>query len=265
MAGFLNDIGNNLGLSAGLGFGGGREEPTETATSSALPTGTRSADATSISASSVATSIPVIDKRSAFINGNFDQAPETFATPSPNTTFLVGGQLSSQTTFVTSTLSSSSLTESIATSLGLSSSTPSLPSSASPLTPTPDATTTRIVIPTSPAATTPAAVANGNDNQIIQDQTSGSNSSSGLPVAAIAGIAGGVGGLVVLVSILFVLHRVWRKRRNGGDEPAGGLDQMYDTGRAEGFSSTDKLVRWNKGLSEYHRPDASQAYKAYRM
>jgi hypothetical protein len=84
-------------------------------------------------------------------------------------------------------------------------------------------------------------------------------------VAGIAGIAGGVGGAVLLVSTIFVLRRVWRSRRQGKDDAFDKLDQMYQNGRPEGSESTDKLVRWNKGLSEYHRPDASQAYKGYRM
>ncbi|KAJ8111173.1 hypothetical protein ONZ43_g5687 [Nemania bipapillata] len=111
-----------------------------------------------------------------------------------------------------------------------------------------------------------AAAANGSSNQIIQDQTSNKASTSTLSVPAIAGIAGGVGGAVLIVSTLFVLHRVWRKRRHGTPEAAiDNTDPMYETGRPEGFNSTDRLVRWNKGLSEYHHPDANQAYKAYRM
>lgn len=83
---------------------------------------------------------------------------------------------------------------------------------------------------------------------------------------AIAGIAGGVGGAVLIVSTLFVLHRVWRRRRHGNEEAAiDNTDPMYETGKAEGSTSTERLVRWNKGLSEYHHPDATQAYKAYRM
>lgn len=85
-----------------------------------------------------------------------------------------------------------------------------------------------------------------------------------MSIAGIAGIAGGVGGAILIVSTLFVLRRVWRKRRQGtSDDAMDKLDQMYEAGRPEGSISTDRLVRWNKGLSEYHRPDAS--YKAYRM
>lgn len=70
---------------------------------------------------------------------------------------------------------------------------------------------------------------------------------------------------MLVVSTLFVLHRVWRKRRHGTEEAVDKLDEMDETGRPEGYTSTDRLVRWNKGLSEYHHADASQAYKAYRM
>lgn len=84
-------------------------------------------------------------------------------------------------------------------------------------------------------------------------------------MAAIAGIAGGVGGAVLIISTLFVLRRVWRKKRHGTEEVVDKLDEIYEAGRPEGHRSTDKLVRWNKGLSAYHHPDTSQAYKAYRM
>lgn len=88
-----------------------------------------------------------------------------------------------------------------------------------------------------------------------------------MSTAGIAGIAGGVGGAVLIMSTLFVLHRVWRRRRHGTDDEQNldKLDEMYQAGRPEGSTSTDKLVRWNKGLSEYHGPDTSQAYKGYRM
>jgi hypothetical protein len=69
----------------------------------------------------------------------------------------------------------------------------------------------------------------------------------------------------LIVSTLFVLRRVWRKRRQGNDEALERLDEMYQTGRPEGSESTDRLVRWNKGLSEYHSPSTNQAYKGYRM
>lgn len=70
---------------------------------------------------------------------------------------------------------------------------------------------------------------------------------------------------MLVFSTLFVLRRVWRKRRDGAEEVVGKLDDMYEAGRPEGYVSPDRLVRWNRGLSEYHHADASQAYKAYRM
>ncbi|KAG4221329.1 hypothetical protein PC116_g30195 [Phytophthora cactorum] len=85
-----------------------------------------------------------------------------------------------------------------------------------------------------------------------------------LPVAAVAGIAGGGGGLLLIILIILILRCVWRKRRNGNDEALARLDSMYETGKPTASESTDKLVRWNKGLSEFHKP-IDNSYKAYRM
>ncbi|KAI2776987.1 hypothetical protein F4815DRAFT_482578 [Daldinia loculata] len=85
-----------------------------------------------------------------------------------------------------------------------------------------------------------------------------------LPVAAVAGIAGGGGGLVLIIMVILILRCVWRKRRNGNDEALARLDSMYEAGKPAASESTEQLGRWNKGLSEYHKPTDS-SYKAYRM
>ncbi|KAI1174386.1 hypothetical protein F4777DRAFT_580072 [Nemania sp. FL0916] len=294
MAGLLDGIGGLLGSDedpgVDSGLGGGIDEPTSTAADSSQPAETSSLDATGTptSASSPQTNTPdassvqspssglpiTTPQSTAPAQSSVESAPSSGATdasgtPSatPSFSFPLPTSLStSQTTLVTSTISSSSLTESIASSLNLPSSAPSSVLSTPSPTPVSHITSAAIVSTSSSAGATPSAIANGSNSQLVQDQTSGKTSTSTLPVAAIAGIAGGVGGAILIISTLFVLHRVWKRRRDGSGDAMDKLDQMYEAGRPEGYvASTDRLVRWNKGLSGFHHPDQSQAYKAYRM
>ena len=84
---------------------------------------------------------------------------------------------------------------------------------------------------------------------------------------AVVGIASGVGGLIVLVALIFLLRRVWQKRREGNNEALKRLD-IYDNGKAESIPDQGGYNRpWNSHLEDYHQPNtsSSQAYNAYRM
>ena len=84
----------------------------------------------------------------------------------------------------------------------------------------------------------------------------------------VVGIASGVGGFIVLVAVVFLLRRVWQKRREGNNEALKRLD-IYDNGKPEAIENYGGYNRpWNTRLEDYHQPTTStsnQAYNAYRM